>query len=297
MSESIADFVPIQWVPAGGVPAWLRPTCGSLVLHGLIAMSLAMCSMQQAAVPADIPPSPIVVAIDLAAPAEEPAGAAAASAPVSAAEPAVLKAPPPVSAAEPVPKIHHMTASKTPPVQRRQVTLAPKVASSPVPEPMAMETQMAASPLASPAQDVAASAEAASSNKAGADGNSSGDGAAMAASAGRGRARSGEGDGAGSGAVGGDVMAAYLADVQARLQRNLIYPMRARKVGLHGTVHMRFTIRADGSVSEQSIVAIDDEQAPPLLVAGAIDTVRKTALKAPPKPDIQLVVPVAFNLF
>lgn len=96
-------------------------------------------------------------------------------------------------------------------------------------------------------------------------------------------------------AVNADAVAAYLAEVRARLQRAIIYPGKARRVGLQGVVMVRFHIAADGGVPSGS-VRVRNDDAHPLLVAGAEDTVMAVSLPPPPLPGMDIEVPLAFRL-
>jgi TonB family protein len=101
--------------------------------------------------------------------------------------------------------------------------------------------------------------------------------------------------GAGSGGDDSDAMEAYLSDVRARLQRSLIYPPKARRIGLRGEVRIRMRILADGSIDPDSVHVVG-EGGNPVLIAGALETVERVALTPPPRPRIEIVAPIHFRL-
>jgi len=90
-------------------------------------------------------------------------------------------------------------------------------------------------------------------------------------------------------------MAAYLSDVRARLQRAVIYPSKARRIGLHGDVRIRMRVLADGRIDPDSVRVVGDG-GHPVLIAGALETVERVVLAAPPGPLVEIIAPIQFHL-
>ncbi|MCR6630970.1 MAG: TonB-dependent receptor [Magnetospirillum sp.] len=262
MSASLSDGA-LAMAGYGG-PPWWRSAAGSLAVHGLAVLAVGLFSVQQASVPEEPPPPPPVVLLELSAPAVAAAGASAAPAAVEASKP--VAAPVAVPSAKPVPA-------------RRPVKLSPQPGPMPVPA----------------IQPSSSSGEAASAGPVSAPAEVPGSGGGVAAGDGLG----GRGQGVSAGVEGsaqpGDAIAAYLADVRARLQRGLIYPPKARRVGLQGAVRVRLRVLADGRVAPESVAVVGDD-AHPLLAAGAVETVRAVPLKPPPLPEMELVAPLTFRI-
>lgn len=245
---------------SGRAQPW--PVAISLLLHGMVAAALAAMSFTPAIGPAQSEPVPVALIVEAAVPPALASGGAPAAAPS-----AEMSAP--VAAPAPVRPVRRVVVPARP---------APLSAKNPV--------ATATSP-APPSQPASVSAE----------GNGSAAVAGQGAQAGRGGGGVGRGagDGVGVASQAGDVIAAYLADVRARLQRGLRYPDKARRVGLQGAVQLRLRILADGSIAPDS-VAMQGEAAHPLLVAGAIETVRTVPLKPPPLPVMDVVAPLQFRI-
>lgn len=96
--------------------------------------------------------------------------------------------------------------------------------------------------------------------------------------------------------VSGSVLEAYLGDLRLRIERALVYPAVARRLGLSGKVIVAFGIRADGTVEPDSLSirgGVDDA----LLRAAVIQTIREIgAFPSPPGGAIRIVAPVLFVL-
>lgn len=238
------------------------PVAISLLLHGAVAAALAAMSFAPAVGPALPESVPVALIIETAVPPAPVAGGAPAPAP-SAEAVAPVTAPAPVRSA-----------------RRVVVTARP----APLPAKSREATALSSSP---PSQPAAVSAEA--------GGSAAVAGQDAQAGQGGGGLGQGGGDGVGAASQAGDVIAAYLADVRARLQRGLRYPDKARRVGLQGAVYLRLRILADGSIAPDS-VAVQGDPAHPLLVAGAMETVRTVPLKPPPLPVMDVVAPLQFRI-
>jgi len=105
----------------------------------------------------------------------------------------------------------------------------------------------------------------------------------------------GQGDDGQTGGDDSDAMASYLSEVRARLQRSVVYPPKARRIGLRGEVRIRMRILADGSIDPDSVRVVG-EGGNPVLIAGALETVERVALTPPPRPRIEIVAPIHFRL-
>ena len=99
-----------------------------------------------------------------------------------------------------------------------------------------------------------------------------------------------------AGTAGSAGMDAYLAELRRSIQRHLVYPPAARRLGLSGLVLVRFRLAADGRVDMASLAVTggsDDD----ILRRGAVDTIRR--LPPPPPPPqgaMGIEVPVNFTL-
>jgi protein TonB len=88
----------------------------------------------------------------------------------------------------------------------------------------------------------------------------------------------------------------YLEAIRRQIQQALVYPPMARRLGIAGSVQLRFSIGADGAVAMDTLRVVggsDDS----LLREGALDTIRLLGrLPPPPIADMTIEVPVAFTL-
>jgi protein TonB len=97
------------------------------------------------------------------------------------------------------------------------------------------------------------------------------------------------GQGRGSGGTGERDL--RIAIIQDRIQRALVYPRKARRRGIQGTVHVRFDLTEAGHVRTLRVARSSQER---LLDRASMETVRR----AQPFPYVEgaLVVPVVFRL-
>lgn len=201
--------------------------------------------------------------------------------------------PPPPATVAPAP------AARPLPLAPAAPTAAPPRAATILPPAKPRPAAPAPAPVAAP-QPLAAPAETAPAAPAT---NDTADGAADGAAAGAGATGSSPaapgggptGGGRGGGGDGDESVDAYLADLRLRLQRALIYPAKARRLGLHGEVRLRLRVRDDGRIDPESIAVLGT--APdPLLANAAIEAARRLALASPPRPDLVVVAPITFRL-
>lgn len=97
--------------------------------------------------------------------------------------------------------------------------------------------------------------------------------------------------GAGPPAGGGADRDHRIAVIQARIQRALFYPRKARRRGIEGTVHVRFDIQRDGRVDG---LAVQRSSGHAMLDRASVKTIER----AQPFPFVAgaLEVPVVFRL-
>ncbi len=96
--------------------------------------------------------------------------------------------------------------------------------------------------------------------------------------------------GGGGGAAAGE-RDRRIAIIQDRIQQALVYPRRARRRGIQGTVHVQFDLSESGRVRSLIVARSSQER---LLDRASMETVRR----AQPFPYVEgsLVVPVVFRL-
>lgn len=251
-----------------------RSTVLSLVLHGTV---LGLLLWGRSTEPS---PEIIVPAVDLVA---DPAAAAEAvdAAPTGPSLPA--SSPAAAAPGDPAPPEPQTTPRHRATPAAAQKPRAHRAMPAP-PAPAALEKAAAVEPAppsaatASASSDGAASAPAAPSA---ADAETSG---------------GGSGDHAEAAGAPGDVLNAYLAEIRRKIQRALVYPAAARRLGLTGRVDLAFRIESDGTVPADGlrVVGGSDED---LLRDGAIATIRDIGgFHPPPGGSLRLVVPVVFTL-
>ncbi|WP_074768358.1 TonB family protein [Magnetospirillum fulvum] len=187
--------------------------------------------------------------------------------------------PNPAAGADGPPRPERIDRPRRPALAARPGPAIPTVATGPAPSSDAVSANDGAAASASLAASTAIAA---------ADEGFSGNGHGHAAGP-------GTDSGTGSGSGDSDAMEAYLSDVRARLQRSLIYPPKARRIGLRGEVRIRMRILADGSIDPDSIHVVG-EGGNPVLIAGALETVERVALTPPPRPRLEIVAPIYFRL-
>ncbi len=90
-----------------------------------------------------------------------------------------------------------------------------------------------------------------------------------------------------------NLLARYVEEIRARIQRRKHYPPLARKRSVEGRVIARVAIRADGRLTSVEF----DPTAPPLLRRATDDAIRSAApYPAPPAGDITIEFPVEYSL-
>lgn len=238
------------------------PVAISLLLHGGVAAALAAMSLAPAAERVQPEPVPVALVMEMTVPPAPASGGAPAPAPLT-------ETVAPAAAPAPVRPVRRVVAPARPPALAVKNPVAAALSPSPPSEPVSLTR----------------------------DGGGSAAVAGQGAQVGQGAGGVGRGagDAVGAASQAGDVIAAYLADVRARLQRGVRYPDKARRVGLQGAVYLRLRILADGSIAPDS-VAVQGDAAHPLLVAGAMETVRTVSLKPPPLPVMDVVAPLQFRI-
>ena len=96
--------------------------------------------------------------------------------------------------------------------------------------------------------------------------------------------------------VAPDILEAYLYKVRQKIQKNLRYPPLAKRLKIEGEAVVAFTILENGGVVEASI-SIKKTSGHKSLDHEAIETILSVApFEAPPSAEMQIIVPVAFNL-
>ncbi|WP_096704940.1 TonB family protein [Magnetospirillum sp. 15-1] len=263
---------PAQW-PDRENP-W--PAALSFSLHGAVLVAVLVLAAPSP-VPSPLPPAVMVELIGMAG-----GGGAASPAGRSAGGEAGEVLSPVIPAMAPQPVVPVAEAAAVRP-ERTSTVRRPK--RPPVPPSPTQETSSAAKSVASEATTgVTPSVTAAG------DGQS--DGAVESGAVGSGRGQARTGDGAGS----APDMDAYLAALRRAIQRGLVYPAVARRLGLAGLVRVRFQVLADGGVDPGSLVVTggsDDD----ILRRGALDTIRRlSTFSPPPVGSIGVEVPVSFTL-
>ncbi len=246
---------------------WVWGTAGSLILHGLAAVAILAWPQ-----PAPDQPVPVVV-VDMVPPTPSP------PAPVPAPAPAPVSPSPPAAAAI-VPTPPKPQAPSKP---VRQKTVRPPDQAAP--------TSPSLPPL--PASEPVADAATAATDPA-----PFADNGATARHGTAGAANGGGGTRAGSAAAPADpaAMDRWLAIVRGRLAQALVFPERARKLGLAGKVQVQVAIQADGRVTDGSLTVVLSSGGD-LLDQAALATIRAAApFPPPPEGALTLVLPVSFTL-
>lgn len=255
---------PARWPDTA--PPW--PAALSFGLHAAV---LAAVLILAAAPPVPAPPPPAIIVEMIEAAGMAGGGGGAAS---PAARPAEGEA-----AGPPQPVVPAVEAAALPRLPRTEAVRRPKRPPTP-PAARTQETSSAAKSVASEATTgVTQPVTAAGDDQSG-------------GATGSGRGQAPAGDGAGRAAD----MEAYLAALRQAIQRGLIYPATARRLGLAGLVRVRFLVLADGRVDPGSLVVTggsDDD----ILRRGALDTIRRlSTFSPPPVGSIGVEVPVNFTL-
>lgn len=93
-----------------------------------------------------------------------------------------------------------------------------------------------------------------------------------------------------------DLIAVYLAKIRNKIQESLHYSSMAKKMGLEGETVVRFLIHSNGMVDSSSI-KIAKPSGKAILDRNAIDAILEALpFEAPPKEDLEIVIPVVFKL-
>ncbi len=261
---------------------WGLATLISLTMHGLILWAILL-------LPPATPMKKKVVQVDtitLAAITPKPEGGGGGQA-----------GPPPPSQEKPKPP-------PPPPPKPPEVKPKPKPVVKPQPEPAPIPERLALprpAPVVAPrpasSQPAYSSASSASSTYGRGSGTGSGTGTGSGYGTGSGTG-SGSGSGTGSGAGAGTALQGYLAKVRNLLEKNKIYPSQARSRNEQGTVVVRFTIGADGSIAG---VSLSSSSGSVILDQAAQETVRKVGRFPPIPAEVQkssltVQVPLAYRL-
>ncbi len=266
------DQIPHSW----GLAALI-----SLTIHALLLWAILM-------LPAMSAPKKKVVqveAITLAAITPKPEGGGGGQA-----------GPPPPSQELPKPP------PPKPPPPKPEVKPKPKPVVKPQPEPEPIPERLALprpAPIVAPTPSRPTASPTSSSSSAYGHGSGIGMGTGTGSGYGTGSGTgSGSGSGTGSGAGAGTALQGYLAKVRSLLEKNKIYPQQARSRNEQGTVVIRFTIGADGSIAG---ISLSSSSGSTILDQAAQETVHKVG-RFPPIPaevkknSLTVQVPLAYRL-
>lgn len=259
---------------------WGWATLISLTIHGLLLWAILLW-------PPASPPKKKVVQVDtitLAAITPKPEGGGGGQA-----------GPPPPSQEKPKPP---PPPPPKPPEVKPKPVVKPRPEPEPIPERLALPRPAPIVPPApAPSRPSYSSASSASSTYGRGSGTGSGTGTGSGYGSGSGTG-SGSGSGSGTGAGAGTALQGYLAKVRSLLEKNKIYPSQARSRNEQGTVVVRFTIGADGSIAG---VSLSSSSGSVILDQAAQETVRKVGRFPPIPAEVQkssltVQVPLAYRL-
>lgn len=96
-----------------------------------------------------------------------------------------------------------------------------------------------------------------------------------------------------AGRSGADAVPAGFGRIRDAIQRGIVYPAAARRMGWEGTVVVSFRLLADGSVRN---VRIAESSGYPALDRGAVDAVRNASPFPRPPAEAEIVTPVVYRL-
>ncbi|MDD5712090.1 MAG: energy transducer TonB [Smithellaceae bacterium] len=113
------------------------------------------------------------------------------------------------------------------------------------------------------------------------------------ASASRGEGASGTDDPARGKSSLDRYLAEHFSYIRDKIQRNIVFPAVAQRMGWQGKVILAFIITSDGAVKDLKITRSSGY---PILDRCAVNTVRDTAPFPRPPLEAQLVMPVVFKL-
>jgi len=88
-------------------------------------------------------------------------------------------------------------------------------------------------------------------------------------------------------------LSSQFVNIRDKILRNLNYPAIARRMGWSGKVTVAFTVCADGSVEELSVV---ESSGFPVLDKYALETIRKSCPLPKPPVRTALIMPVVYRL-
>ncbi len=89
----------------------------------------------------------------------------------------------------------------------------------------------------------------------------------------------------------------YLKYIKEEFEKNKFYPLRARKLGIEGTVVIRFTILPDGTIDTDSIKIVYSDS--PILSYGAkriFEKIKKIRRKPPNNKKLTVEIPIEYIL-
>ena len=263
-------------IPSYQIPnSWGLAALISLTIHALLLWAILMIPPLPASKKKVVQVEPITLAA--IEPKPEGGGGGQAGPPPPSQE---LPKPPPPKPPPPKPEVK----PKPKPVVK------PRPQPDPIPERLALPRPL---PVAPPTTSRPASTTSASS--AAAYGRGSGTASGTGTGSGTG---SGSGSGTGSGPGAGTALQGYLAKVRSLLEKNKIYPSQARSRNEQGTVLVRFTISANGSIAG---ISLSRSSGSSTLDQAAQETVNKVGRFPPIPPEVQktsltVQVPLAYRL-
>lgn len=245
-------------------PAW--PVLVSALVHGGVVLALARGPGPVPSVPPVPSPKMVVEVVRDVAPAP------ATPIPVS---PGPPSPPAPARQTTPVPP------AKPKPAVKPAVPAGPPVAAAAA-RPVAVAPSSVPDGVSAPAGSVSADAAPDAAGPPDAAGGSPGSGAGGAPGGGQtGAAPSRE---------------AWMAALRARIQDRLVYPDRARKLGLRGRVLVRLHVTGDGDLALDSLVVAASSGADTLDAAALASVRAALPFTPPPLGAIDLELPVAFSV-
>ncbi len=89
----------------------------------------------------------------------------------------------------------------------------------------------------------------------------------------------------------------YLKYIKQEFEKNKFYPLRARKLGIEGTVIIRFTVLPDGTIDMSTVEIVYSDS--PILSYGAkriFEKIRKIPKKPPGEKKLTVEIPIEYIL-